>query len=309
MTKSCIIIEKNSFLLNRIKIKDYPFYTLDYPMKPLQILMLTDFSELSMVALQFGARISNSIEAEYTVLNVLRLDGLPKSNMHMKSIEKSMKEVTEHEGAELIKKLSSFAKAGSKFTFKSLKGHTVGDAINRYTQKNPVDLVILGSQGASSLKKFRLGGTAVSVIESSTAPVLAIPKFAAYWNFTNVVYATDLSNVEKELDTIIPFAKIFNSNLRMVHVVPVVDKKVEGRRLEVEKLIQKVKYPNLSFQLLIDDDIPEAIDRFIRETKADLLTTFTHELNLYEKLFGLSVTRTIAYQGNIPLLAFKRRKK
>jgi len=309
MTKSCIIIEKNSFLLNRIKIKDYPFYTLDYPMKPLQILMLTDFSELSMVALQFGARISNSIEAEYTVLNVLRLDGLPKSNIHMKSIEKSMKEVTEHEGAELIKKLSSFAKAGSKFTFKSLNGHTVGDAINRYTQKNPVDLVILGSQGASSLKKFRLGGTAVSVIESSTAPVLAIPKFAAYWNFTNVVYATDLSNVEKELDTIIPFAKIFNSNLRMVHVVPVVDKKVEGRRLEVEKLIQKVKYPNLSFQLLIDDDIPEAIDRFIRETKADLLTTFTHELNLYEKLFGLSVTRTIAYQGNIPLLAFKRRKK
>ena len=190
MTKSCIIIEKNSFLLNRIKIKDYPFYTLDYPMKPLQILMLTDFSELSMVALQFGARISNSIEAEYTVLNVLRLDGLPKSNMHMKSIEKSMKEVTEHEGAELIKKLSSFAKAGSKFTFKSLKGHTVGDAINRYTQKNPVDLVILGSQGASSLKKFRLGGTAVSVIESSTAPVLAIPKFAAYWNFTNVVYVS-----------------------------------------------------------------------------------------------------------------------
>jgi nucleotide-binding universal stress UspA family protein len=96
--------------------------------------------------------------------------------------------------------------------------------------------------------------------------------------------------------------------LKMVHVVPVVDKKVENRRLEVEQLIQKIKYPNLSFQLLIDDDIPGAIDRYIRETKADLLTTFTHELNLYEKLFGLSVTRTIAYQGNIPLLAFKRRK-
>ncbi len=304
-----INIQKNSFLLNRIKIYRHPLTIKNTVMKPLQILMLTDFSELSMVALQFGARISNSIDAEYTVLNVLRLDGLPKSNIHMKSIEKSMKDVTEQEGAELIKQIASYAKAGSKFTFKSLKGHTVGDAVNRYTQKNHVDLVILGSQGASSLKKFRLGGTAVSVIESSTAPVLAIPKFAAYWNFTNVVYATDLSNVEQELETIIPFAKIFNSNLRMVHVVPVVDKKVESRRIEVEKLIQKVKYPNLSFQLLIDDDIPEAIDRFIRETKADLLTTFTHELNLYEKLFGLSVTRTIAYQGNIPLLAFKRRKK
>lgn len=278
-------------------------------MKPLHIVMMTDFSPLSLLALQFGVRISQSIETQYTLVNVVRLDGLPKSNMKLRSIEQNMVAVAEQEGQELIKELQKVAKAGTKFAFKALRGHSVADSINRFVQKNPADLVIIGSQGASSMKKFRLGGTAVSVIELSQVPVLTIPRFAAYWNFSNVVYATDLTNAEKELDTILPFARIFNSSVHMVHVVPVIDKKVEARRIEVEKLIQKVKYPNLTFQILINDDIPQAIDRFIRESKADLLTTFTHELNLYEKLFGLSVTRTIAYQGNIPLLAFKRKKK
>ena len=278
-------------------------------MKPLQIVMLTDFSPLSIVALQYGARISRHLDAEYTVVNVVRLDGLPKSNIRMKTIEKSIHEIAQKEGQELILKISKDINPGTKISFQTLKGHTVGDAIYRYTAKHKVDLVVLGSQGASSLKKLRLGGTAVSVIEMSSAPVLAVPKFAAVWSFRNVVYASDLKNVEKELETIIPFAKLFNSAIRMVHVVPAVDKKMESKRQEIEKIIQHVKYPELSFDLLIDDNIPEAIDKFIREHKADVLTTFTHELSLYDKLFGMSVTRTIAYQGNIPLLAFKRRGK
>jgi nucleotide-binding universal stress UspA family protein len=278
-------------------------------MKPLQIAMLTDFSPLSEVALQFGARMSQNIDAEYTILNVVRLDGLPKSNIRMKTIEKSIHEIAQLEGEQLVEKIRKVAKPGTKIHFKALKGHTVGDAIHRYTVKHKVDLVVLGSQGASSLKKLRLGGTAVSVIEMSKAPVLAVPKFAGVWSFKNVVYASDLTNVERELETIIPFAKQFNSRIRMVHVVPAVDKRMELRRQWVERKIQEAKYPEITFDLLIDDNIPEAIDKFIREQKVDVLTTFTHELSLYDKLFGLSVTRTIAYQGNIPLLAFKRSGK
>lgn len=278
-------------------------------MKTVKILMLTDFSPLSLVALQFGARMSNHIEAEYTVINIVRLDGLPKSNIRMKTIEKSVYEIAQKEGEELIQKIQKFAKPGVKMTFKTLKGHTVGQAVRRFIQKHPTDLVILGSQGASALKKLRMGGTAVSVIEESHAPVLAVPKFAAVWNFKNVVYATDLTNLEKELDTILPFAKQFDSNIKVVHVVPAIDKKMEQRRQEVEKIVQQSKFSKISFDLIIDEDIPGALDRYIREHKVDLLTTFTHEVSFYEKLLGKSVTRTIAYQGSIPLLAFKRHKR
>ncbi|MEQ9412841.1 MAG: hypothetical protein RIF39_03370, partial [Cyclobacteriaceae bacterium] len=55
------------------------------------------------------------------------------------------------------------------------------------------------------------------------------------------------------------------------------------------------------------DDVPLAIDKYLKGKKGDVLTTFTHELNLFEKIFARSVTRKLAYQGTIPLLTFKRR--
>ena len=45
--------------------------------------------------------------------------------------------------------------------------------------------------------------------------------------------------------------------------------------------------------LVIDDDIPGAIDKYIKSKKGDLLTTFTHELNLFEKIFARSITRKL----------------
>jgi nucleotide-binding universal stress UspA family protein len=278
-------------------------------MNQLKILVLTDFSHLSNVGMKYAARMSHTIDAEYTIVNVVRVEGIPKSNMRLKSIEKSMLEAANHEGELLVKEMLRETRVGTKVQFKTVKGHTVSETVERYVRKNPTSLVVMGSQGASSLKKMRLGGTAVSVIETCPVPVLTVPKWAGFKNFGTVVYASDLKNIQKELDTIIPFAKLFNTTVHMVHVVDSIYKNVDALKTEVEKLLQKVNYSKIDFRILIDENVPQAIDHFIKSSKADLLTTFTHELTLYEKLFGLSVTRTLAYQGNIPLLAFKRKQK
>ncbi len=274
-------------------------------MAALNIVLLTDFSTLSKVGINYAIKMASKLEVSFTLVNGVRLDGVPKSNLRWKQIEQSLFAASEEEGAKLVKELKQ--KTNAPIVFKAVKTHTVADMVKRYTEKNPTDLVMMGSQGASNLKKFRLGGTAVSVIDSINAPVLAIPRLAEYKSFNHVVYASDLKNVSKELDTIIPFAKIFDSNIHMVHIVPAIDKTVEAKRMEVEALLQKTGYSKIDFKLVIDEDVADAIDGYIKERKADLLTTFTHELSLYEKLFGLGITRKLAYQGTIPLLAFKRK--
>lgn len=276
-------------------------------MDPLKVAVLTDFSPLSKVALQYAIKMSQSLPIELTVINIVRLEGVPKSNMRLKQVEKMLTSIADEEGEKLIAEIKS--KVKGKVSFLALKGYTVTDTIRRYTEKNYVNLLVMGSQGASQLKKLRLGGTTVSVIDSVYCPVLAIPQFAEYKNFSKIVYATDLKNIHKELDLIIPFAKIFNTKISAVHVATSVDMKIEVQRKGAEQIIRDTGYDKIDFTLIINDDVPQAIDQFIKETKADLLTTFTHELSLYEKLFGLGITRKLAYQGNIPLLAFKKRKK
>ncbi len=274
-------------------------------MAALKLVLLTDFSPLSKVAIQYAMKMASKLDIEFTILNVVRLDGVPKSNLKWKQIEESIIAVAEEEGEKLVLELK--LKVTAPITFKAIRAHTVADMVTRYVEKNYTNLVIMGSQGASQMKKARLGGTTVSVIDSVHAPVLAIPKLAEFKSFKHVVYASDLKDAKKELEILIPFAKIFDSNIHMVHVVHAIDKKIEAERKNIETLIQQSGYPKIDFKLLIDEDVPVAIDQYIKDKKADLLTTFTHELSLYEKLFGLSVTRKLAYQGSIPLLAFKRK--
>jgi nucleotide-binding universal stress UspA family protein len=224
----------------------------------------------------------------------------------MKQIERSLFSIAEEEGARLIEECNRQIKSKGKVTFKAIKSHTVADTVRRFSEANKFNLIIMGSRGASKLKKAVLGGTTVSVIDVVSAPVLAIPEKADFTNFKNVVYAADFKNVQKELDTIIPFARIFDSTIHMVHVVEAIDKNVDAKKEEVKKLVQKADYAKIKLEMVIDDDVPFAIDKYIKEKKGDVLTTFTHELNLFEKIFARSVTRKLAYQGTIPLLTFKR---
>ncbi len=272
-----------------------------------KIVLLTDFSHLSKVAMEYAIRMGGPVKAEFTILNVTRFDGVPKANLRTRQIEKALITISEEEGAKLIAELKEKVKGDYKIEFKSIKSHTVAEMVKRYTARHKVNVVAMGSRNASVLKKVRLGGTTVSVIDDSHVPVLAIPEFARFRNFERIVYASDLKDTQKELNIVIEFAKIYGSHVHMVHVVNAMDKKVEHAKQAVEEMIRKSGYGKIDFRVMLDDNIPHAIDSFIKETKADLLTTFTHKLSLEEKLFAKSVTRTLAYLGNIPLLAIKRK--
>jgi nucleotide-binding universal stress UspA family protein len=271
-----------------------------------KIVLLTDFSALSKLAISYALRMAAPVKAEFTILNIVRFDGVPKANLKMKQIEKSLIQITEEEGRNLIEELRSTVKGDYQIEFKAIRSHTVAEMVKRYTEKNKTNIVVMGSRGASALKKARLGGTTVSVIDDCPCPVLAIPEFAQYKNLQHIVYATDLKDTQKELDIVVEFARIYGSAVHMIHVVPSMDKKVEAAKISLEAIIKKTNYDKLDFKLILDDDIPKAIDQYIKQTKADLLTTFTHKLSLEEKLFAKSVTRTLAYLGTIPLLAIKR---
>jgi len=269
--------------------------------------MLTDFSPLSKVAMQYALKMAAPLEANFTILNIVRIDGISKTNLRMKQIEKSVALISQEEGDHLVAELRSQVKGNYTLEFKPVKARTVSEMVRKYVSKHPTNMVVMGLQGASAMKKARLGGTTVSVIDECPVPVMAIPELAKYQNLKHIVYASDLKNIQKELDIIVEFAKIFGSAVHMIHVAPVMDKKVEAAIQSVEEAIQKMNYDKLDFKLILEEDITMAIAGYIKESKADLLTTFTHKLSLEEKIFGRSVTRRVAYQAITPLLAVKRK--
>jgi hypothetical protein len=76
-------------------------------------------------------------------------------------------------------------------------------AIKKVIAVQQPDLIVMGTKGASGLKRILIGSNTVHVIANTRMPVLVIPEVARFENFFNteknrIVLATDLDELENE---------------------------------------------------------------------------------------------------------------
>jgi nucleotide-binding universal stress UspA family protein len=187
-----------------------------------------------------------------------------------------------------------------------VKGSSFNDTVRKEAKRLRTGLIVMGTKGAGGLKKVVMGSNTTSIIEISHVPVLAVPEHAAYKSIRNIVYASDLKNLEKELKILAPYVEKFNCTVHLLHIISS-GKDVDAIEEKIEKAMKKVGYKNYVTLVLVDEDIDGAIDQYVSVAKADLLTMFTHQLSFYEKLFDRSITRKMAFHSKIPLLAFKQK--
>ena len=152
------------------------------------ILAPTDFSEASMNALSFAAELARKASARLFVINVVQKEqGEKESRDKLKAIESDLKKSF---GADL------------KFESSLVHGEFVSGLKKVISVQQP-DLVVLGTKGASGLKRILIGSNTVQVIANTRMPVLVIPEVARFENFlaterNRIVLATDLDELENE---------------------------------------------------------------------------------------------------------------
>lgn len=152
------------------------------------ILAPVDFSEASLNALSFAAELSKRASARLFVINVLE------------------KEASEQESKNKLNALEADLKKsfGSVLGVESSLVH--GDlvsALKKVISVQQPELVVMGTKGASGLKRILIGSNTVHVISNANVPVLVIPEVARFENFLNaeksrIVLATDLDELENE---------------------------------------------------------------------------------------------------------------
>jgi nucleotide-binding universal stress UspA family protein len=274
------------------------------------ILVPTDFSSLSKVALQYAIKIANRIDGTITLLHVVPITQTVRATMHekLRDLEEDLITFAERDLNKLIKEVCRSVKTEEPLQSRVVRGSGFMEVIQKEVKRLKIDLIVMGTRGASGLKKTVIGSNTTAVIEFSQKPVLAVPDKGQFRGFKDVIYATDLKNLEKELRILKPFVSRFDSTLHVLHITPN-GKDVDELEEKIEKAITKFGYKNTVTLVLVDRYVEEAINQYIGVSKADLLTMFTHNLNFYEKLFDKSMTRRVAFHSNVPLLAFKGKTK
>ncbi|MEX2234056.1 MAG: universal stress protein [Cyclobacteriaceae bacterium] len=271
------------------------------------ILVPTDFSQLSKFALKYAIKIANKLDGNVTVVHIITFTRAIRISMRekMQALDHNLMVSAEADLEKLIKTLSEQYKTNHPIKYQVVRGSYFPSTLMKEAKRLRSGLVVMGTRGASGLTKTVLGSNTNSVIEVSHVPVLAVPENADFKGFRNVVYASDLRNVEQEIEILVRYIEKFGSTIHLIHIVPPGTDIGEGES-KIESVLKKFSYKNVVTLVLVDNDIHSAIDQYVEVSKADVLAMFTHELSFFEKVFDKSMTRRMAFQSRIPLLAFRQ---
>ena len=146
-----------------------------------------DFSETSRNALFFAAELCKRAFARLVVINALQGGDEEKAKNELEQIELSLK---------------TFFGSDLRLDLSIAPGNLV-DSLKEIINVERPDIIVMGTKGASGLKRILLGSNTVNVIAQTDVPVFVIPEAAQFENFikkgkNRVVLATDLESLENE---------------------------------------------------------------------------------------------------------------
>lgn len=157
-----------------------------------KILVPTDFSVPAENALKVAASLARQHKAEIILLHMMGLSDTVVTKNESREVFKAMyyMKLAEQRFDELLSK--DYLK-GLKVT-DTVHNYTVFSEINNISKEMEVDLIVMGSIGASGLKEVFVGSNTEKVVRTSEIPVLVIKHPTEKFHPKNGVFACDFQS-------------------------------------------------------------------------------------------------------------------
>ncbi len=273
----------------------------------MKILIPTDFSQLSKIAVQYAIELTKDFELDIVLLHVISNNTPAMARVGSKKLGEAIKTSSEQDMNELLKTIKNENNRNLSISAKIIFGTSIEEIAETFALENNVDMICIGTKGATGLKKIVFGSNAAGIISKSSIPVLTIPEYARYKGINNIVYSSDMENLEEELKLLMPFAKLMNACINILHINNDHDGFEEDLKSQENRLRTLFSYEKIKTKELKNDSIINCINEYVADIDADMVTMFTRRTSLFEKLFNKSVTKKAAFQTKTPLLTFQKK--
>lgn len=267
-----------------------------------KIVVPTDFSDPARQALDYALAFAKKFDVEVQVLHINQV-AMVDATMPAETYQMFVKEIedqTSHLFNELEEKVLKHS--GLKYSMHSRYGF-VAEEVCDFAQKHDVDLIIMGTTGASGATEVLFGSNAASVVAKTHVPVMVIPKGSTYKPLERIVYATDYNEPEfPAMLRLVYFAEQYDCPLDILHVKSEADKYFNAENNFFHKNKSKISYPKINFVELEKGDVVQSINQYVEETHTDLVVMAKHNRNFFDRLFHRSLSKKMAFHTGIPLL-------
>lgn len=168
------------------------------------------------------------------------------------------------------------------------------------------DLVVMGTSGRSKLEEMIIGSNTEKVVRHAKCPVLTIHEKSGKADFKNIVYATSMSEDEKEFSNVIINAQeMYGAKVHLVRVNTPTNFKSDMVVKDImERFARKLRLKNYTVNVFNDYSEEEGIIHFANSINADLIALATHGRTGFAHVIAGSIAEGVANHSRKPVLTY-----
>ena len=271
------------------------------------ILLPTDFSKNSINAVHYAMDLLENESCELYIINVQTASSFISDDLMTMSSSATIYQTLIGTAKKSIKNLIHIIETeykNEKHKFHSIVDYdNFVDAINQVSESKSVDLIIMGTKGATGAQKVIFGSNTARIMQRCNTPVLAIPDGCNYTNIDNIVFTSNYSKIcdAKMLKPLLDIAKLYNSKIDVLHLLEgeSLTKDQEINKTFLDSCLSKVAH---EFIDLKSENIFKTVQDYIVNNDIKMLSMISRKHSFLERLFTRHLVETFAFKIDIPFL-------
>jgi nucleotide-binding universal stress UspA family protein len=283
-----------------------------------KILVPTDFSEQAGYALDFAYQIALKSKAEIILINVVDYPGLSSvwgGGMNViGGVEPPLDNLDESFINNLLSRSKDEIRAMTqRLDPGSVKIKQVVEVGNPYfiisekIEQENVNLVIMGTKGATGLEEVLIGSNTERVVRHAKCPVITIKKKRDYTKIHNIAFASNFEGDQAHVvEELFKLQDIFEAKLHLVKINT--PNNFESNRTifkEMKTFVEKYNISNYSLNVYNDYIEEDGIIYFCEDIGADMIALATHGRTGLMHLLSGSIAEDIVNHAKRPVWTCK----
>lgn len=275
------------------------------------ILIPTDFSKTAQIAAEVASGIARKAGATIILLHVIeegssdsiKITGevmeadVEDKLFVMKLIEKARKQMDKLANDSIFEgiKVKQELRLGTTF-----------HGMRTIIAEQKVDLVVMGTAGASGAKEMIIGSNTEKVVRHAKCAVLTVQKKPTRPDFKNIVYATSMSKDEEVFSRVVKRAQeMYEATVHLVRInTPGNFQRDAIVRKYMQDFAKKLQLKNYTINIFNDVSEEEGIIYFSDSIHADMICMATHGRTGFAHVLAGSIAEDVVNHSKRPVLTF-----
>lgn len=267
-----------------------------------RILLPTDFSENSINAIDYAMELFKNQSCEFTFLNVQKPSEYIIDDIYTASpnytIYEAISKDNKQKLSELKKSYSEKYESQPFYFDGQFDFDVLTDAIQQLVSVKNIELIIMGTNGATDAAEKLFGSNTLQVIRQVRCPILAIPKGFKFKELSSILF-TLREEDHFHPNALLPLEELVNDRKVSLEVLQL----DTHNKLPPNKVLDK--FSEINYHSVQGIPSPEAISSYEQLLPVDIHVIFIRPKSFFERMFSGSDTTKITYQSRVPLFVLK----